>query len=266
MDPRSSAYLRGLLILTLGFLTGPLLLVLPVSFTPKRFLSLPEGEWSFRHYAKFFTDPNWLNSALASIGIALATAILCTLLATAFVIGLWLRSERTDRYLFGLVLLPMVVPQIISAMVIFFLESRLGLLDSFLGLVLAHSIMAVPYSVMALHVACSRLSRNLELASRSSGARTWQTALFVILPNIRFGVLTSAFLAFVISWEEVVVTLFVSGTNVITLPKRVWDGLRFNVDPVIAATAVIMMSLTVLAILGRAGFLLWKARRPGSTV
>lgn len=260
-EPKSSLYLRGLLVLTLGFLTGPLLLILPVSFTPKRFLSLPSGEWSLRHYAKFFTDSDWLNSAAASLGIALATSALCTLLATAFVVGSWLKNGRSDRYLFSLVLLPMVVPQIISSMVIFFLESKLGLLDSFLGLVLAHSIIAVPYSVMALHVACSRLSRSLEHASRSLGARTWQTTWFVILPNIRFGILTSAFLAFIISWEEVVVTLFVSGTNVITLPKRVWDGLRFNVDPVIAATAVIMMSLTVLTILARAGFLLWRARR-----
>lgn len=261
---RSSIYLRASLVLVLGFLTGPLLLVIPVSFTPNRYLSMPEGNWSLRHYESFFTDPNWLGSAASSLSIALTTAVISTVLATAFVVGAWLHESRWNKLLYGIVLLPMLVPQIVSSVILFFLEGRLGLIDSFAGLVLAHFVMAVPYSVLAVYVSCARLDRSMVLASRGLGARTWQTVLFVVTPNIRLGILTSAFLAFILSWEEIVVTLFISGINVITLPKRIWDGLRYNVDPVIAATAVLLMSLTVIVVLVRAAFLLHRARQQES--
>ncbi|WP_026381108.1 ABC transporter permease [Afifella pfennigii] len=258
---RSSLFLRVLLIGVLGFLTAPLLLVFPVSFTPNRYLSMPEGEWSLRHYESFFTDPAWLGSTASSLTIALATAVLCTVLATAFVVGAWLDSSRWNKLLFGVVFLPMLAPQIVSSVILFFLEGRLGLIDTFPGLVLAHSVMAVPYSVLAVYVSTIRLDRSMVLASRGLGAKTWQTVLFVVIPNIRLGIVTAAFLAFILSWEEIVLTLFISGINVITLPKRIWDGLRYNVDPVIAATAVLLMSLTILVVLVRAAVLLYQARR-----
>ncbi|MDN2565605.1 ABC transporter permease [Aquibium sp. A9E412] len=260
---RSSPYMRVLLVAVLGFLTAPLLLVFPVSFTPNRYLSMPEGAWSLRHYESFFTDPAWLGSTGSSLTIALATAVICTVLATAFVVGSWLDESRWNKLLFAVVLLPMLAPQIVSSVILFFLEGRLGLIDSFAGLVLAHTVMAVPYSVLAVYVSTVRLDRSMVLASRGLGAGTWQTVLFVIIPNIRLGIVSAAFLAFILSWEEIVVTLFISGINVVTLPKRIWDGLRYNVDPVIAATAVLLMSLTILVVIVRALFLLHQARRGG---
>ena len=122
---------------------------------------------------------------------------------------------------------------------------------SLLGVGFGHLLMALPYSVIALLVAYARLDQSLYKASRSLGAGLWPTLWNVLLPNVRGGVAGGFFMGFVMSWEEVVVTLFTSGLNVVTLPKRIWDGLRYNLDPAIAAVSTLMIVLTLVVMLVR---------------
>ena len=240
------AYLVG------GFMLLPLIAVIPISFTPKRFLSMPGSDWSLRHYRALLTSDAWTGSIADSAVIALVSSSLATLLATAFALGFWYRRPRFGAILVGLAILPLAVPPVVSAVIIYFLEARIGVIDSYLGLVITHVIMVSPFAVIVMLTAVSRLDRSLELASRNLGASAAQTTFLIVLPNLKFGLFSAWFLSLVLSWEEIAVTLFVSGIDVITLPKRIWDGLRLNVDPVIAAVSVILMAVTVVVILLRA--------------
>jgi len=237
------------LALSALFLLLPILVIVPLSFGNQRYLAFPDGGWSLRHYATLF-DGAWLVSILQSLGLALVVGALSTALAFLFATGIWLQ-RRHRTLLTAIVLLPMIVPQVVSAMSIYYLDARLGVLDSLLGVGFGHLLMALPYSVIALLVAYARLDQSLYKASRSLGAGLWPTLWNVLLPNVRGGVAGGFFMGFVMSWEEVVVTLFTSGLNLVTLPKRIWDGLRYNLDPAIAAVSTLMIVLTLVVMLVR---------------
>ncbi|MCP8466175.1 ABC transporter permease [Pseudomonas sp. ZM23] len=245
------------LVLAALFLMLPILVIVPLSFGNQRYLAFPDGDWSLRHYATLF-DGAWLLSILQSLGLALLVGALATALAFLFATGIWLQ-RRYRTLLTAIVLLPMIVPQVVSAMSIYYLDARLGILDSLLGVGFGHLLMALPYSVIAMLVAYARLDLSLYKASRSLGAGLWPTLWSVLLPNVRGGLLGSFFMGFVMSWEEVVVTLFTSGLSVVTLPKRIWDGLRYNLDPAIAAVSTLMIVLTLAVMLLRMYF---ERRRP----
>lgn len=240
---------RVALILSALFLLLPILVIVPLSFGNQRYLAFPGAEWSLRHYATLL-DSAWLLSVMQSLGLALVVGVLSCALAVLFTTGIWLQ-RRYRVPLTTIVLLPMIVPQVVSAMSIYYLDARLGMLDSLVGVGLGHLLMAMPYSVIAMLVAYSRLDISLYNAARSLGAGLRTTLRKVLMPNLRAGMFTSFFMGFVMSWEEVVVTLFTSGLNVMTLPKRIWDGLRYNLDPAIAAVSTLMIVLTLMVMFAR---------------
>jgi putative spermidine/putrescine transport system permease protein len=243
------------------FLIAPLFAVVPTSFTPTSYLSLPSGEWSLRHYWTLIDDPQWRQSMLLSISIGLASSALATLLATSFALGLWFQRPRFSAALIGFVMLPMIVPPVVSAITLYFLLTSISRMsaalgyDTWTGVVLAHTVMIAPFAVILILVALSQLDRRIDMAARGMGASLWQRISLIIVPNLRFGIITAFFLCFVLSWEEIGVTLFITSVNAITLPRLVWMGLRDNVDPAVAAVSVLLIALTVLVlaavILGR---------------
>jgi putative spermidine/putrescine transport system permease protein len=145
----------------------------------------------------------------------------------------------------------------VSAVTLYFLMTSISKVfeplgyDTWPGVVLCHIVMVAPFAVVIILVALSRVDRRIEMAARGLGASVWQTTFSIVLPNIRFGIISAAFLSFVLSWEEIAVTLFVTSVDAITLPRRVWMGLRDNVDPAIAAISVVLTVVTVAAILAR---------------
>lgn len=242
------------------FLLLPLVAVVPISFTPARFLTLPNGTWSLTHYRDLVDDPDWGASVLLSLRIGLLTSLVATALALSFALGIWMFRPFLSALLVGFVLLPMVVPPVVSAMTLYFLLTGLsrvsGLVgyDTWLGVALAHVVMTVPFAVVLILVALSQVDRRIDLAARGLGASVAQRAFRVILPNIRFGVLTAALMVFVLSWEEIGVTLFITSVNAVTLPRLMWMGVHDNIDPAIAAVSVVLIVLTTLALLGRMAF------------
>ncbi len=237
------------------FLLMPLIAVVPVSFTPARFLSMPHGVWSLVHYQTLITDPAWLEAAWLSIRIAFLSCLLSTTLALGFSLGIWMFRPSFAGLMIGFVLVPMVAPPVVSAITLYFFLTALSKVNDFvgydtpLGVALAHAVMIAPYAVVLILVSLSQIDRRIDLAARGFGAGIWTRVVRVILPNIRFGVLTAAFLAFVLSWEEIGVTLFITSVNAITLPRMMWMGLRDNIDPAIAAISVILILLVALVIL-----------------
>jgi putative spermidine/putrescine transport system permease protein len=239
------------------FLLAPLISVVPISLTPARFLTMPKGELSLIHYRELIDNPDWASSILLSLRIGIASSAIATFLALAFALGVWMFNPRFSALLVGFVLLPMVVPPVVSAMTLYFFLTSLSQVsgaigyDTWFGVTLAHVVMITPFAVVLILVALAQIDRRIDLAARGLGATVLQRVFKVILPNIRFGVLTAALLTFVLSWDEIGVTLFVTSVNTITLPRLMWMGVHDNIDPAIAAISVVLIVITTITLVAR---------------
>ena len=233
------------------FLVLPMAIVVPVSFTPERYLSLPHGTLSFRHYEALINDPVWLRSIRDSLIVATASTVVAVVLGTLTAIGCWRISTRASELVRMLMLAPMIVPAIVHALGFYQAWVQFGLIDTYLGLILAHSIKGVPYVVISVSAALANVELKLEQAARSLGATVWQTLRMVIVPAALPGVYAGAVFAFVTSWDELVVNLFVTSRNVYTLPRKIWDGIQDNINPAIAAVATLLMLLTLVLVVAR---------------
>ena len=237
------------------FLLMPLFAVVPVSFTPARFLSMPNGVWSLRHYQSLIDNPAWMEGIFLSIRIGVLSAILSTTMALMFSLGIWMFRPWYSTLLFGFVLMPMVAPPVVSAITLYFFLVFLSKFnsviayDTWIGVAIAHAVMIAPFAVVMITVALSQVDRRIDMAARGFGASVSTRVFKIILPNIKFGILTAAFLSFVLSWEEIGVTLFITSVNAITLPRLMWMGLRDNIDPAIAAISVVLIVIVVAVIL-----------------
>ncbi len=234
----------------LSVLIIPSLVSFPVSVTDKTYLSFPQDGVSLQHFENLLTSPEWISSFGQSLLIALVSSGLATLLGTLAAIGLWRISGRFVETIRAFLLLPLMVPPIISAMAFYRWWVPLGLIDSYLGIILAHTILAIPMVVITVSAALANFDLRLEQASRSLGASLPTTVRRVILPVIRPGILAGAVFAFILSWDEIVVTLFISKFDVFTLPRRLWNGMRENTDPTVAAAAVVLICTTLIFLAG----------------
>lgn len=233
------------------FLLLPVIIVVPVSFTPERYISLPRGGFSLRHYVALGTDPGWLRGVVDGLIVAVPSTAIAVVLGTACAIGCWRLSTRASELIRFVMLAPMIVPPIVHALGFYRAWVGFGLIDTYLGLILAHTMKGVPFVVITVSAALATVDLKLEQAARSLGASVWQTLRRVIVPCALPGVWTGALFAFVISWDEIVVNLFVTSRAVRTLPRQIWDGIQDNVSPSVAAIATLLMLLTVGALLAR---------------
>jgi len=238
--------LRAGAVLALIYLIAPLLVVIPVSFTDQRMLSLPVHGLSLRHYEAVFGSREWINAALQSFLVGLISTLLALILGVSSSIGCWLLGQGRSGFFRVVYLLPIVVPSIIYALGIYRVYVDIGLYDTLAGVILVHAVGAVPFVVVAVGTNLEYVDGALVRAARSLGAGLLRSAFLVILPNIRTGLISGAIFAFLHSWDEVVVTLFVSSRAVRTLPRKMWEGLNENLDPAIACVAVALIAVTVL--------------------
>lgn len=255
--PRLAAWLL------LAFLFLPVLVVIPVSLTDRDYLSLPKDGLSLAHFASLLNwRAGWLPSILTSLGIALASSLIATAVAVAFSIGAWVHVGRWPSLLRIVLLSPLVVPPIIYAVGMVRLWSRLGLLDTWIGVAIVHVVLSMPLAVLAIGASLANLDPRLVQAARSLGARPPTIFFGVILPNIVPGVLAAAVLAFITSWDEITVTLFITSRRIVTLPRQIWTSIADSVDPALAAIAATMLAVTILALLLR--MIVWDRRKPVS--
>lgn len=237
--------------MTVCFLVIPLLIVIPVSFTGKRYMSWPGSDWSLRHYSALVGDRGWLPNVWDSLIVACASAALAVILGTLFAIGAWRLSNSVTRNLRILMLLPMIVPPIVHAVAFYNAWAIVNLLDTYLGIILVHAMKGLPFVILSVSASLVNLDPRLEQASRSLGANARETLWYVLLPQVRPGIIAGAIFAFITSWDEIIVAIFITSRDVYTLPKRIWDGLFDNVDPAIAAIGTIMIVLTALVLVVR---------------
>ena len=245
---------RRLALMTLGvatviFLVAPMLVVIPMSFTGAQILSWPPEGFSLQWYAKMIDDPQWSRGFVNSLQVATLTALLATILGTLAALGI-VRGRFPGRNLANaLILGPLIVPLIIIAIGFFAFYSLVRLTGSLPGLVLAHTALAVPFVIISVGTALRTMDRNLELAAASLGADPWRTFWRVTFPIIMPGVFAGALFAFITSWDEVVVSIFMTSTRFRTLPVEMWEQVRQVVDPTVAAVATVVMIVTTTLLL-----------------
>ncbi|MEO0818794.1 MAG: ABC transporter permease [Pseudomonadota bacterium] len=259
-DPRvrfGRYFALGLAWTVLGFLVLPMIIVVPVSLTDQYYLSLPQERLSLEHYRAFFEKEIWISATIDSLVIAVAATILAVLLGTLCAIGCWRLASGAAEAVRIFMLTPIIVPVIVQALAIYRFWIDLGLIDTYLGAIIAHTLIAIPYVVITVSAALSNFDPRIEQAARNLGANTSQTVRLVILPSIMPGVLSGALFAFTISFDEIVMMLFITSRAVYTLPKRIWNGIQDHLDPTIAAVATMLMVLTALLLLIE----LWTRRR-----
>ena len=239
------------------FLVLPIAVVVVLSLSSATYLRFPPPGLSLRWYQAYFGSQEWLGSTLLSLAVAAAVVVLATGLGTLAAFGLQRLSPRWRVAAGGLILSPLIVPVIVVAIGVYYAYSRYGLIGSPVALVLAHTCLAVPFVVTSVSASLQGFDRRLERAALSLGASRWGTVRQVTLPIIMPGVLVGALFAFITSFDELVVALFLSGSEAVTLPRRMWDDIRFAIDPTIAAVSTVTIAVTLLLL----GAAYWARRR-----
>lgn len=230
----------------LAFLVLPILVVIPVSLTDTAFIGLPKEHLSLQHFETFLNSPEWLKATWESIWIGTVVAAAATLLGTAFCIGCWFLSDRAAAIARWVMIVPILVPPVVQSLGFYKFWVTLGLIDTHFGVILAHTLLGLPYVTISVFAALTNLDRRIPQAARNLGAPLGMTIRTVILPSIRPGMITGAIFAFIVSFDEIVGVLFLTVRRVETLPKLIWEGIQESVNPVIAAVATILVLITLL--------------------
>jgi putative spermidine/putrescine transport system permease protein len=209
---------------------------------------MPQENLSLEHWKTFLGSREWLGSIWESLWIAAVSTLAAVIAGTLCAVACWRLSSSLSEKVRSAMILPLAVPTIVYALGVYRLYIGLDLIGSGWGVVLAHAVTGLPYVVLTVSASLSNLDPRLEQAARGLGASVGQTLRYVIVPNIVPGVLSGAIFAFIHSWDELIVVIFIGGRALFTLPRRMWDGINDNLDPVIAvvATAMILFTLLVL--------------------
>jgi putative spermidine/putrescine transport system permease protein len=244
---RAVVYLVALLVAV--YLVFPIFVIVPVSFSSAVFLKFPPPGFSLQWYAKYFGRAAWIDATVLSLWVGACVMVLASLLGTAAAFALVRARFRGRRLVNALILSPLIVPGIVVAIAIYFFYSKLRVVGSPVALILAHTALAAPYVVVNVSATLYGFDRRLEQAAMSLGANRWRTFWHVTLPVIRPGVMAGAIFAFIASFDEVIVAIFISGTGAVTLPAKMWEGVRMEIDPTIAAVATIAVAVSLAAFL-----------------
>lgn len=241
----------GLFIaLTCIFLLLPLVIVIPMSFNPKSYESFPPTGLSLQWYREFFTSSEWMGPLWLSVRVGVASAAVATVLGMMVAVAL-VRILRRGRTIVRVgVLSPLIVPYILTAIASYDTYSRLGLAGTTLGLILAHTVLALPFTTIILAGALESVDRRLEEAAMSMGTTAVGAFLRVSVRLILPSVATAVVVAFLTSWDEVVVALFLSG-DVPTLPAQMFSFITTEIRPTIAAVSTLLLALVLVGIAGQ---------------
>ncbi|WP_104666944.1 ABC transporter permease [Ensifer adhaerens] len=238
--------------LAMIFLIGPTIVIIPISFSSANFLSYPLPGFSLQWYEKILQPQPWMSALLNSLLIGVGATLVSTVLGTLAALGMSRGRLPARSMILAVVISPMIVPVVISGVGMYFFFAKLGLVASFLGLVLAHAVLAVPFVLITVTATLKNFDINLVRAAASLGASPFHAFRTVTLPLIAPGVISGALFAFVFSFDEVVVALFISGPGQRTLPRQMFDGLRDNIDPSILAMSTLLVIISIVLMGGGA--------------
>lgn len=229
------------------YLLLPVLLIIPMAFGESTFLTFPPQGFSFQWFEALFNDPSWVGSAASSFSVAAGSAALAVVLGTLASLALVRGRIPFRGPVLAVLLAPLVVPYVIVGLAIYIAFLRVGLTETPLGFVLVHTCLGVPYVMINVVSGLSTVDRRLEMASMNLGATPAATFLRITLPAIAPNMLAGGLFAFITSWDEVVVAIFLSGPEMTTLPVKMWSGIRVQIDPTLAAVSSLVLLIIVSA-------------------
>ncbi len=228
------------------FLLIPLLFIVALSFGSSQWLIFPPPSWTLRWYGELFGNPAWLDSMQTSAQIAIIVTIISVSLGLLSSFALVRGTFPGRNALKALFLTPMVLPVVVFAVAIYALFLKIGLNGTMVGFVIAHTIIALPFSIIPITTALESFDKAIEDAAILCGASPWEAKLRITLPGIRLSLFSAAVFSFLISWDEVVVAIFMASPTLQTLPVKIWSSLRQDLSPIIAAASSLLIALTIL--------------------
>lgn len=252
-------------VIVISWLVLPTLVIVPISFNASASFNFPPQEFSTRWYENFFTDTGWIRSFWASVQVAVLTSVVTTVIGVAVSLGIVRSRPRWSSAAQQFFMLPLVVPGIVIAVGLYSVFLRTGLLGTLPGFVLAHAVVALPLVITNVLASLRGVDPRMADAAASLGAGRWDVFRLVTLPLIAPGVLSGALLAFVTSFDEVILSLFIQSPYLQTLPVRIFRSVTRDTDPTVAAVAVMTMlaSITIMLI---AQFGIRRGRRTARSV
>jgi putative spermidine/putrescine transport system permease protein len=241
--PPKGLVLRAFCVLVAVWLMAPVLIVVPLAFAGAKSFVFPPESWSLQWFDELVTDSDWRDALLTSARVALLTVVVAAVLGTAAALGLQRARIPGASVIRGLLVAPMVVPVVITAVGVYAVFLPRDLLGTDLGFVLAHSVLAVPFVLVAVSTSLAGVDRRLEQAAASLGASPATTFFTATLPLIRPGLLAGSVFAFIASFDELVVSLFLASPLKSTLPVQMYESLE-EVNPTIAAASTLFLVVT----------------------
>jgi putative spermidine/putrescine transport system permease protein len=229
------------------WLIAPSLIVIPLSFTDKPSFNFPPTGWSMRWYQTFFQDLSWSGALFASFRVGLLVVVVATTSGTAAAMALTRSKFRGQKAVRAVLLAPMIAPVIVVAIGLYALFLRAHLLGTTFGFVIAHSVLALPFVLIPVTASLQGFDRRLESAAAICGANPWSTFRQITLPLVAPGVISGALFAFVTSFDEVVLALFIQSPYLQTLPVKMYASVTRDTDPTIAAASTLILAFTTLA-------------------
>jgi putative spermidine/putrescine transport system permease protein len=227
--------------LTMAVLIVPILAFVPMAFTASNFLTFAPSGLSFKWFGHYLESPLWLGATLRSFGIGIVTALVTVVLATLAAFGLARSRSRLGGLAFLLFMTPMIVPPIVISVSLFYLFAHLSLVATNLGIIIGHTVIALPMAFVVLLATFKHYDWRLDQAAATLGAAPWRVFCRVTLPLIKGGLFAGLVTAFLQSFEELTVAMFIGGGLKTTLPKQMWDDILLQVTPTLAAASVVVL-------------------------
>ncbi len=228
------------------FLVGPLIVIMPLSFSSEPWFTYPLPGLSLRWYADFFLNDRWRIALENSAIVAVFSTLLSTSLGTLAALGLARGNVPYSGLIMSILISPMIVPVVIVAVAMFFGFASVGLNNTYIGLIMAHAALATPFVVITVTATLAGFDRSLTRAAASLGASPSTTFRLITMPLIAPGIISGALFAFFTSWDEVVVALFLSSPEQRTLPRQMFSGIREQISPTITAAATFLILVAAL--------------------
>jgi putative spermidine/putrescine transport system permease protein len=235
-------------------LLAPIVIVCVLSFSGEGYLRFPPSSFSLKWFDIFFGDTRWRQSLVSSTLIALVACVIATTVGFLAAYALVRGEMRAKKLVLSLMLAPIIVPTVITAIAMYFLTAKMGLVGNMLWIGFCHAVVALPIVLLILLAALQGVDVNLERAALSLGASRSRVFFKVVVPIALPGVMSAALFAFLASFDELVISLFLAGARAQTLPVRIWNSLHLEIEPVVAAAATFLIAVTGLVLLLDGGF------------
>ncbi len=230
----------------LFFLILPTLLIIPMSLSQTDYIQFPPQGLTWHWYQVYFSDPDWMAATWFSVRIAIATTVSATIIGAMASLAIVRGDLPFKNALQVLSVGPMIVPHVVFGVALYLVFSPLQLTGNFIGFLIAHTVLAIPYVVITVTASLQRLDPMLELAGLSCGANRLQTFFRIVLPNIAPGIASAAVFAFLASFDEATVAFFISDTGGKSIGRKMFEDIDFNLTPVIAAASAVFVAISLL--------------------